>query len=169
MVYMVNKKNEKIYEVGLHIIPTIEDDKVSTVFEDLKNSVVENAEVLSAEDPERRDLAYTIRHAVRRSDGSYERYDASYFGSIKFRASQEGVQKVRQSFQGNEQVLRFVILETAEEDTRIGDDLPGEEKDDVVSKEEGGAEEGKDAVSSASEVKEKDSEGGGGVEAGDKK
>ena len=130
---MTNKKVRKIYEAGLHLVPTAEEGKVSSVFEDVKASVASESEILSEEVPHLQQLAYTVRQ----SDGTYSRYDEAYFGSIKFRASQEGMMKIKQSMQGNENILRFIVLEAVEEDTRIGETLPGEEvEEEEVEKKE---------------------------------
>lgn len=159
---MANRQNERIYEIGLHIIPTIDEGKVSTVFEDIRKAVAEDVEVLGEESPEHHNLAYTVRHAVRKGDGSYDKYGESYFGSIKFKTLQEHVKKVRRYMQDNENILRFLILETVTEDTRIGEVLPGEEQ-----KEHG---EAPDQKSGVAEKEGKDSSGGqGSEEAGDKK
>ena len=131
---MSNKKVTKIYEAGLHLIPTIEKDKVSGVFEEIKKAITaeEGSEILSENQPELQNLAYTIRHTVRQGDGSYNRYDESYLGSVKFRATREGVVGVKKSLQGNESILRFIVLETPEEDTRIGEKLPDEEAEEAA-------------------------------------
>ena len=80
--------------------------------------------MLGEEEPTRRNLAYTIRHTVRQSDGSYNRYDEAYFGSVKFRALRRGVKQIEDSLLGDAEVLRFLLLETVAEDTRVGEVLP---------------------------------------------
>ena len=131
---MANKDIEKVYEVSFHLIPTIDADAVSGVFGRIREFVAKEGEVLSEESPALRDLAYTIRHTIRQSDGSYSRFDAAYFGSVKFRTSRDSVKRIEEFFKSDEKVLRFLLLETVVEDTRIGEVLPGveeEEKEDV--------------------------------------
>ncbi len=127
---MANKNEEKVYEVSFHLVPTIDPDKVSAVFDRVKGVIAEKGEVLSEEQPEKRDLAYTVRHTVRQRDGSYNRYDEAYFGSVKFRALRGDAGRIELTLTQDEEVLRFLLLETAEEDTRIGEVLPGDEPEE---------------------------------------
>ena len=130
---MGNKSTEKVYEVSFHLVPTIDDDGVLKAFDRVKGAVSEKGKVLGEEHPVLRDLAYTIRHTVRRRDGSYDRYDEAYFGSVKFSSPRDGVRQVEQSLLGDDEVLRFLVLETSAEDTRIGEVLPGtEEKEEKL-------------------------------------
>ena len=131
---MANKNTQKIYEISFHLIPTMDEEGVLKVFEQIKKSITKEGEIINDENPVRQNLTYTIHHTVRQSDGSHNNYDEAYFGSVKFRASREYVRELHQDIQGNEEVLRFLILETAEEDTRIGEVLPGTEEN--VSEEE---------------------------------
>ena len=127
---MVNKNNEKVYEVSFHLVPSVGKDKVSGVFERVRKIISEKGEVLSEERPVLRDLAYTVRHTVRQRDGSYNRYDEAYFGSVKFRALRSAIAQVERALLGDEEVLRFLLLETVAEDTRIGEVLPGDEAEE---------------------------------------
>ena len=124
---MATKKTNKVYEVSFHLLPTV-GKQLEKKFEEIKNNITaKGGEVLESVAPEQVDLAYTIRHSVRKQDGSYSRYDEAYFGSVKFKASQESVRNVRQEFQADNDILRFLIVETVEGNTRIGPKLPGVE------------------------------------------
>ena len=122
---MANKKVEKIYEVSFHLVPEMDEEAAARLAEDLRSAIADKNEVLGTEEIQRIDLTYTIRHRVRRSDGSYNRYNEAYFGAIKFRAPTSYVTTLDESLRKNESVLRFLIVETVAEDTRIGPDLPG--------------------------------------------
>ena len=135
---MVTKSEKKIYEVSFHLVPTIDADALSGVFERIKAIVSGQGEIVSEEQPVRRGLAYTIRHTVRQSDGSYNRYDEAYFGSVKFRALRGGVKQIEASLNSDDEVLRFLLLETVAEDTRIGEILPGTEEEERGADEQGG-------------------------------
>ena len=136
---MGNKNTEKVYEVSFHLVPVIDADKVPAVFDRLREVVAKEGEVLSEVSPVLCDLAYTVRHTVRQSDGSYNRYDKAYFGSVKFRALRDGVKRIEKVFKGDEEVLRFLLLETVADDTRIGTVLPCAEdgEAEVVEKSDG--------------------------------
>ncbi len=122
----MTKTQEKVYEVGLHIVPDVGDKEVLSVFNSLKTEISSVGEVIDENTPELIELAYTIRHKTRKEDGTYNRYDSAYFGSIKFVSSQEGAVKIKEAIQNNESVLRFLLVETVRESTRMS--LPEEEK-----------------------------------------
>ncbi len=122
---MTNKKTEKVYDVSFHVVPDISEEEAEKVFSGLRDTIARGGEVIDTEELKSMDLAYTIRHNVRQGDGSYNRYNTSYFGSIKFKATQEFAKSLRQDLQSDESFLRFLIIETVAEDTRIGERLPG--------------------------------------------
>ena len=127
---MANKNTQKVYEVSFHLLPTLDEGEVSGMVNDIRKIITGEGEVISEDAPVHQGLAYTIRHTVRQSDGSYNNYNEAYFGSIKFKASQEFAKKLHQDIRNNERVLRFLIVGTVEEDTRIGDVLPGTEEEE---------------------------------------
>ena len=126
---MRNKSTDKVYEVSFHLIPTMDADGALVAFERVKKVVSERGKVLSEEHPVLRDLAYTIRHTVRQRDGTYDRYDEAHFCSVKFSAPRDSVKQVEQVLSGDDEVLRFLLLETSAEDTRLGEVLPGDEEE----------------------------------------
>lgn len=134
---MANKPTQNIYEVGFHIIPVLSDEEAVEMYAGIRAKIAEKGEVLGEDVPERIPLAYTIRHNVRRSDGSYARYDEAYFCSVKCRVPQEFAGTLRQDLGGNEHVLRFLITETVADDTRVGFVPPGSEEKTDSSAESG--------------------------------
>ena len=121
---MATKKTQKIYEVSFHLIPDVAEN-ADTKFEEIQGKL-SSGEIIGSERPESVALAYTIRHNVRKQDGSYSRYDDALFGSVKFRATPAFVEEFRRTLQADNDILRFLILESIEGTTRIGETLPGE-------------------------------------------
>lgn len=144
---MASKNEEKIYETVFHLIPSKDKEEAEKVFEWIKGAVATKGEIISEESPTLLDLSYTVRHRIRKSDGSYSRYDQAYFGSVKFKALREAVNDLGREIKGNESVLRVLTIETVKEDTRIGDTLPGTEEE---------GEEGKAAENKAENKKVKE-------------
>ncbi|MDE0243630.1 MAG: 30S ribosomal protein S6 [Candidatus Kaiserbacteria bacterium] len=145
---MAVKEKEKIYEVSVHYVPALEDAEIAKKIADLKETISASGTVLGEDPMQKISLAYTIRHKVRQSDGVYDRYDESHFGSVKFRSPQSLVRDIHTLLQGDGQVIRFIVLETADGDTRIGPVLPGEEKE-----EEGAEKEEKEGEKKADDKK----------------
>lgn len=125
---MANKNTQRMYEISFHLIPTMDEKEAAEVYKRIKETIAKGGEMTNEENPVRQDLAYTIRHTVRQSDGSYNTYNEAYFGSVKFKTSRDFVKELHQKVRDNKDVLRFLILETVEEDTRVGETLPGTEE-----------------------------------------
>lgn len=135
MESMAVKEKEKVYEAGVHYVPTLEPSDAEKKLAEIKDVVSSQGTVLGEEAVQKQDLAYTIRHKVRRQTGTYDRYNESYFGSVKFLTSQEVVRNLQERLHGDEQVLRFLIVETVKDSTRIGPVLPDEEEKEEEKKE----------------------------------
>ena len=134
---MASKKIEKIYDVAFHIIPTLSEEEAGEIFSAAHDRLAKEGEVLSADEPKMIDLQYTIRHNVRQGDGSYNRYNEAYLGSVKFRMSPEQAEAFGRDMRLNESVLRFLLIETVADDTRIGSVLPGAEQENEESQDRG--------------------------------
>ena len=127
---MAVKKKEKTYEISVHYVPTLEESEAGEKLTSLKKTIESDGEVIGEEPVQKMNLAYTIRHKTRKGDGTYDRHDESYFGSVKFRSPQELIVTLQADLQGDDQVIRFLTLETVGDNTRIGPVLPGENKED---------------------------------------
>lgn len=113
-----NKKEEnltKIYEVGYHIIPAIAVENIDNEVDNIKNFLVkEGVVIISEEFPKLRDLTYTISKTV---GGMRRKFDTAYFGWIKFDAGEVPIAKVKKFFDENENILRYILINTVRENT----------------------------------------------------
>ena len=110
------KKETQVYEVGFHIIPTLSESEVKSVFDSVKKTL---KEVIAESEPTHMPLAYTIRHSTRKDDGSYDRFDEAYFASFKFVANKSDIADIQKMLQESNKILRFLLTETVEENTRV--------------------------------------------------
>jgi len=110
-----NLEDSKIYEIGFHILPTVQEENLQGVVSDLENSITKNdGQILSEDFPKMRNLAYEISKRV---ETKYLNFNKAYFGWIKFSALPEVIEKIQKYFEGNENVLRFLIIKTVRENT----------------------------------------------------
>jgi ribosomal protein S6 len=113
----ITKNNEeKIYEIGYHLISSIAEENVPAEVEKIKDVLAkEKALIILEEAPKLRPLAYSIKKAF---GGSYKTFDKAYFGFIKFEISEGGdIQKVDASLKSNESILRYLVVSTVRENT----------------------------------------------------
>lgn len=113
-----NKKEEifaKIYEIGYHIIPVVAVENLSSEVDNIKNFLVkEGVEIISEDFPKLCDLAYTILKSV---GGTRRKFDTAYFGWIKFDAREIPIAKVKKFLDENENILRYLLINTVKENT----------------------------------------------------
>ena len=132
---MSSKKKEKIYEIGFHLIPSLDEDTVVKEFDQVHKFVQSLGEVITMQEPQLIELAYTIRHKVRGEDGTYPRFVEAFFCSVKCAIQTDAVQSIKDLLQESENVLRFIIVETVREDTRVPENkIENETGDDTEGK-----------------------------------
>lgn len=127
---MSSKNIEKVYEVSFHLVPTLGESGVQSEFESIKKFMASKGEICGIDEPQVMELAYTIRHKIRGEDGTYDRFVEAYFCSVKYVSTTENVQAVKDALQENENVLRFIIVETNKEDTRAPVEKEEEKNDE---------------------------------------
>lgn len=118
------------YEVGYHIVPAIPVENLANEVENIKNFLAkEGAVIISEEFPKMRELAYSISKTA---GGIKRNFDTAYFGWIKFDAGEAPIAKIKKFFDENENILRFLLINTVRENTLYSPKIP----DVVLVKEE---------------------------------
>jgi ribosomal protein S6 len=104
-----------VYEVGYHIVPTIAEDNLPQEIEAVKALISKNGgSIISEENPKRRALAYTI---IKKIGAVNKRFNEAYFGWVKFEAPTNGAEAIKEGFDKNENVLRYLLIKTVRENT----------------------------------------------------
>lgn len=136
------KDNERVYEVGFHIIPIVGDEGVSHEVSLLRDALDKiKAEVIGEDFPRLQVLAYPLSKVIK---GGKKTFKEAYFGWIKFEADPESVDELKDLVQKIESVLRFLIIKTVRENTLFGpkfatkEQIKGNKKDAQSEKTEEG-------------------------------
>ncbi len=109
-----NADSRPIYEIGYHIVPTIEEAAVGTAVEKIRAELGKgDAEVISEGFPAKVVLAYTVERA---STGKREKYNEAYFGWIKFALDREHIPSFENFLRNDKEILRHLLVETVRED-----------------------------------------------------
>lgn len=96
------------YELAFHILPTIAEEEVLTVYADLKAAITAaGGEVSTEEAPERFDLAYEIE---KHYEGKNKKYHTAYFGWVRFKAVPEAAVTISEELGDNVNVLRHLLI-----------------------------------------------------------
>jgi small subunit ribosomal protein S6 len=96
---MADKAESKIYELGYHLNPDIEEAEVKTQAQELSNLITQSeGSILSSKEPRRTHLSYPIR-----------RKQYGYFGTFDFTASPDTIEKINAQMKLQSGVLRFLL------------------------------------------------------------
>ncbi|MEK7581959.1 MAG: 30S ribosomal protein S6 [Patescibacteria group bacterium] len=114
---IIKEKGEgmKIYEVGYLLAPSLPEEKLFQLVEDLKDAIVKDGgAIITEEFPKLRDLAYQISKIINRKK---EIFGSALFGSVKFELEAENISNIKKHFESNEAVIRFLLITTVRENT----------------------------------------------------
>lgn len=108
-------EDTNIYEIGFHLLPTVEEDRVSKIVDEIKKNITENGgSILSEESPKMTSLTYSISKAIETSRSSF---DKAYFGWLKFSILPENISKIYSWSKDKPEILRFLIVKTDRENS----------------------------------------------------
>lgn len=106
----------RVYEVGYHILPTVEGEAVEKVVQGVRELIARAGGNLVAEGaPQDMKLAYTM---YVNNEGKNTAYDRAHFGWIKFEIDAEEVGGIEDALRTNKKVLRSIVFKTVREETR---------------------------------------------------
>ncbi len=152
-------ENAKLYELGFHIIPTATEKEVASVFSKIKEVIIKNnGSVVKEGEPKLTKLAYII---VKKIKAKNERFSNAFFAWVKFNAESSDIAGVKKSLDANNDIIRYLIVKTVDDDEHSTVKLAEEEseveegeEDEVEETEEGEKTEGTEEVKET-EVTEK--------------
>jgi ribosomal protein S6 len=108
-------KNERIYELGYLLVPTISEENMPVIYGNLKELITNlGGEIISDEMPKIISLAYTMLKVVQ---NVRNKFDAAYFGWVKFEINPEKVLELKKKLDIDSNFVRFLILKTVRENT----------------------------------------------------
>lgn len=96
------------YELAFHVLPTVAEGEVATVFDEIKTLITNAGGELGVDEaPQRFDLAYEI---TKHLEGKYRRFTSAYFGWVRFTAPAGSVADLMLEVEGREDVLRALLV-----------------------------------------------------------
>jgi ribosomal protein S6 len=112
----INSENDNlVYEIGYHLLSTVEESDVPVQSLKIKSIIEENGGlIISEEMPKMTVLAYDISKAV---NSKRQKFNKTYFGWVKFEADPAHVSDIKNKVESLPNILRFIILKTVKEDT----------------------------------------------------
>ena len=121
-------ENAKLYELGFHLLPTIGEDKVNDAFSNVTGIISKNGgEIIKSGEPQAIKLAYTITKKIKTQN---ERFKTAYFAWVKFNSSSSDVEKIKEEVDQDENILRYIIVKTVDDDEHSTIKLVNEKDED---------------------------------------
>lgn len=96
------------YELGYHLVPSLGEDDLALRVTDLKKAITDAGGTIGGEHaPQSYVLSYTMR---RLRGGSWEKYDSSYFGWLRFEMEKDRLKELEEFVRTSEFVIRHLIV-----------------------------------------------------------
>ena len=96
------------YELAFHVLPTVAEGEVSTVFDRIKAAITAaGGQITTEEAPARFDLAYEI---VKFLEGRNRKFSSAYFGWVRFELEANKVAEITEAVEGTKEILRHLII-----------------------------------------------------------
>ena len=102
------------YEFAFHVLPTVAEGEVPSVFDKIKAQITKvGGEISLEESPERVDLVYDI---VKKHDGKNLKFSSAYFGWVRFTLDIDKIAEIKEFADDDSSLLRFLIVKLTKED-----------------------------------------------------
>lgn len=96
------------YELAFHVLPTVAEGEVPTVFQGLKDTITKHGgQITDEEAPARFDLAYEIMKYL---EGRNRKFSSAYFGWIRFTAEPAMIAEIDETVGGTKELLRHLLI-----------------------------------------------------------
>ena len=118
-----NSENDSlVYEIGYHLLPSIDESEVPVQSLKIKSIIEESGIAVIAEGmPKMTVLSYDISKNI---DSKKHKFNKAYFGWVKFEADPSQIGGIKIKIEGLANVLRFIIVKTVKEDTMHTPKIP---------------------------------------------
>ncbi len=109
------KDSRPLYEIGFHVVPTVEESKVVDVVNALKAEIAKiGGEQVGEQAPQKMVLSYVIERAT---SGKREKYTESYFGWLRFVVEERsGISAIETHLRADKNILRYLFIQTLPEE-----------------------------------------------------
>jgi len=115
----VDEQELASYELAFHVLPTVAEGEVATVFQNLKDIITKHGGSLTGEEeaPARIDLAYEI---VKHLEGRNRKFGSAYFGWLRFKVTPAAIAEITEEVEATKELLRYLLIRL----TRVEEENP---------------------------------------------
>lgn len=124
---MNEKDSDRVYEIGYHLLPTVDESKILEEVSKIKSFVEENGGSFVGEGfPKITNLSYDIHKNVNSKNLAFNK---AYFGWIKFYMDTEKILAIKSKIDNMPNILRYIIVKTVKEETMHTPKIPSFKKE----------------------------------------
>ncbi len=147
------KEGFKVYELGIHLLPTLSEADVQVEFSKIKSNIEKlDGEIISESQPRMFKLSYEIPKTIKAQKKWYE---TAYFGWVKFELDASKLAGFDKFVKELENTLRYIIVKTVRENTLVAKDILPNYDDEVLLKDTAAPEVVEDVIEPIAETEEK--------------
>ena len=115
------KEGFKVYELGIHLLPTLSESDVQIEFSKIKSNIEKlEGEIISESEPTMFKLSYEISKTIKAQKKWYE---TAYFGWVKFELDASKISVFEKYVKELENTLRYLIVKTVRENTLVAKEM----------------------------------------------
>jgi ribosomal protein S6 len=127
-------ESSKLYELGFHIVGTIDSNKVASVIDEIKNLIqTHHGDIVREGEVREITLAYTM---VKHIAGVNKKYNQSFFDWVKFTMNTADVANLKSALDLNTNIIRFILVKTVNDDEHSTSKMVEIEEDEEVTETE---------------------------------
>jgi len=124
----------KLYELGFHLDPAITEDQIPSKVDGIKKVLTDKgAEIVKEGEAKAMKLSYEITKAI---SGKNVRFNTSIFDWVKFNATAEGIEAIKEEIDSNDEVIRSIIVKTTDDEEHSTSKIANEEEEAEMDEEE---------------------------------
>ncbi len=95
------------YEFAFHVLPTVAEGEVASVFATIKEHIAKVGSITNEEAPERIDLVYPI---VKSMEGKNRKFTSAYFGWVRFSLESDKIAELVEELSQVNEILRHLVI-----------------------------------------------------------
>ncbi len=108
-------KDPAIYEVGFHIVPTVNEGSLGERVTAIRDVILANGGTIIADEyPKHIELAYSMTKVV---SNKRALYSSAYFGWLKFEVEPKGAKAINDQLKSDDFIIRYLLVKTVRENT----------------------------------------------------
>jgi ribosomal protein S6 len=109
------EKENRIYEASFLLVPFLSEEDLANQVTAIKSNLESLGAISISEDyPKLINLAYTMDRVI---SNKRQKFNSAFFGWVKFEANPDALKQIKEWFERNENVIRFLTVKTVRENT----------------------------------------------------